>query len=94
MPPAAGLRLLDEYRAALGAADLRATASSLGVELARLGLRIALADTGTPERVLGWSERLRAQRTPARAGHAASPHRRCATPRPRCGRPRVEVRAR
>jgi hypothetical protein len=55
-----GLRLLDEYRAALGAADLRATASSLGVELARLGLRIALADTGTPERVLGWSERLRA----------------------------------
>jgi hypothetical protein len=55
----AGLRLLDEYRAALGAADLRATASSIGVELARLGLRIALADTGTPERVLGWSERLR-----------------------------------
>ena len=55
-----GLRLLDEYRAALGAADLRATASSLGVELARLGLRIALADSGRPERVLGWSERLRA----------------------------------
>jgi hypothetical protein len=56
----AGLRLLDEYRAALGAADLRATASSLGVELARVGLRIALADPAKPDRVLTWSERLRA----------------------------------
>jgi tetratricopeptide (TPR) repeat protein len=56
----AGLRLLDEYRAALGAADLRATASSLGAELARVGLRIALANPGKPDRVLAWSERLRA----------------------------------
>ena len=55
----AGLRLLDEYRAALGAADLRATASSLGVELARVGLRIALTQPGKPDRVLAWSERLR-----------------------------------
>jgi tetratricopeptide (TPR) repeat protein len=56
----AGLRLLDEYRAALGAADLRATASSLGVELTRVGLRIALADPGRPDRLLAWSEQLRA----------------------------------
>ena len=56
----AGLRLVEEYRAALGAADLRATASSLGVELARVGLRIALAQAGRPDRVLAWSERLRA----------------------------------
>jgi hypothetical protein len=55
----AGLRLLDEYRAALGAADLRATASSLGVELAQVGLRIALAKPGKPDQVLAWSERLR-----------------------------------
>ncbi len=56
----AGLRLLEEYRAALGAADLRASASTLGVELARVGLRITLANPGAPERVLAWSERLRA----------------------------------
>jgi hypothetical protein len=55
-----GLRLLDEYRAALGAAELRATASSLGVELAQVGLRIALANPGRPDQVLAWSERLRA----------------------------------
>src|SRR5262249_40316033 len=34
-----GLRLLEEYRAALGAAELRVTASALGVELAEHGLR-------------------------------------------------------
>lgn len=55
----AGLRLLDAYRAALGASDLRATASEIGIELGRVGLRIALAD-GQPDRALAWSERLRA----------------------------------
>lgn len=55
----AGLRLLDAYRAALGASDLRATASEIGVELARLGLRIAMA-AEDPARALAWSERMRA----------------------------------
>jgi CHAT domain-containing protein len=54
-----GLRLLDAYRAALGASDLRATASEIGVELAQLGLRIALA-RADPSRALVWSERMRA----------------------------------
>jgi hypothetical protein len=35
------LRLLEDHRAALGASDLRASASAIGVELAQLGLRIA-----------------------------------------------------
>jgi hypothetical protein len=55
----AGLRLVDDHRATLGASDLRATASELGVELARLGLRIAL-ERDAPNVVLAWSERLRA----------------------------------
>ena len=54
-----GLRVLEQHRAALGAADLRATASSIGSELAALGLRIALADT-RPQRSLDWAEALRA----------------------------------
>src|SRR5262249_10368619 len=54
-----GLRLLEEYRAALGAVELRVTASALGVELAEHGLRLALA-AGKPEKVLAWVERMRA----------------------------------
>ena len=54
-----GLRLLEEYRAALGAAELRATASALGVELAEHGLRLALA-AGKPDKILAWAERMRA----------------------------------
>jgi hypothetical protein len=54
-----GLRLLEEYRAALGAAELRATASALGIELAEHGLRLALA-SGEPTKVLAWAERMRA----------------------------------
>jgi CHAT domain-containing protein len=53
------LRLLEAYRAALGASDLRAGASSIGVELAQLGLRIALAEADTG-RMLEWTEMLRA----------------------------------
>jgi CHAT domain-containing protein len=53
------LRLLDAYRAALGASDLRAGASSIGSELARLGLRIALSGDD-PRRMLEWAEMLRA----------------------------------
>jgi hypothetical protein len=55
----AGLALLDRHRASLGASELRVTASAIGVELARLGLRTALGH-GNPDAVLGWSERLRA----------------------------------
>jgi CHAT domain-containing protein len=54
-----GLRLLEEYRAALGAVELRATASQLGTELAEAGLRLALASS-TPTRALEWAELLRA----------------------------------
>jgi len=54
-----GLRLLDEYRAALGAVELRATASGIGTELARAGVRVALG-SGSPAKVLGWAEQLHA----------------------------------
>jgi tetratricopeptide (TPR) repeat protein len=53
-----GLRLLDDYRSALGAAELRATASGIGSELSETGLRIAV-ETRRPEDVLAWAERLR-----------------------------------
>ncbi len=55
----AGLRVLDEHRATLGATDLRAFASGHRIELAELGLRLALED-GRPRRVLGWAEQGRA----------------------------------
>ena len=54
-----GLAVLEEYRAVLGAADLRATASSIGSELAALGLRTALTDR-RPGAALEWAEALRA----------------------------------
>ena len=53
-----GLELLDGYRETLGASDLRATASEIGVELAQLGLRTALAGTDTGL-VFAWADRLR-----------------------------------
>ncbi len=52
------LRLLDDYRGAFGAPELRATASSIGAELSELGLKIAL-DTESPAKALAWAERLR-----------------------------------
>jgi tetratricopeptide (TPR) repeat protein len=55
----AGLRVLDDHRATLGATDLRAHASGHRGELAGLGLRIALAQ-GSPQRVLTWAEQGRA----------------------------------
>ncbi len=54
-----GLRLLEAHRAVLGASDLRATASSIGTELAELGLGVALVD-GRPGSVLEWAEAMRA----------------------------------
>jgi len=53
-----GLTLLEGYRETLGASDLRATASEIGVELAQLGLRIALASANT-DSMLAWADRLR-----------------------------------
>jgi tetratricopeptide (TPR) repeat protein len=53
-----GLRLLEDHRAALGASELRATASATGADLARLGLRIALSD-GRPGPLFEWAEALR-----------------------------------
>jgi tetratricopeptide (TPR) repeat protein len=54
-----GLALLDEYQAALGAVELRATASGIGSELSELGLRIAI-ERGEPVKILRWVERQRA----------------------------------
>jgi tetratricopeptide (TPR) repeat protein len=68
----AGLRVVDRHRAGLGATELRFRASAHGVELARLGLRLALAE-GTPTELLRWAERWRAGATtltPPRAGDA------------------------
>jgi tetratricopeptide (TPR) repeat protein len=54
-----GLGLVDAYRAQLGATELRVGAAAHGEDLARLGLRLALAD-GRPWEVLRWAERWRA----------------------------------
>ena len=61
-----GLHLLETYRAGLGGAELRATASALGVELAQLGVSLAVASRD-PASILAWTERLRgnALRLPA-----------------------------
>jgi tetratricopeptide (TPR) repeat protein len=55
----AGLRVVDQYRAALGATELRVHSSAEGRHMSRLGLRLALAD-GRPRQVLAWAERWRA----------------------------------
>jgi len=56
----AGLRILDEHRATLGATDLRAHVAGHRTELAELGLRIALRQA-RPRRVLAWAEQGRAR---------------------------------
>jgi hypothetical protein len=53
-----GLRLLDDHRAVLGAAELRATASGIGSELSTTGLRIAVASRDVAK-ILAWAERVR-----------------------------------
>ena len=55
----AGLRVLDEYRAGLGAADLRVHTGRQRGALASLGLRAALA-VGRPAEILTWAEHGRA----------------------------------
>ncbi|MGH3941675.1 MAG: CHAT domain-containing protein [Pseudonocardiaceae bacterium] len=57
----AGLRILDEHQASLGASDLRASVAGRRTELTRLALRVALRD-GRADQVLRWAEQGRAQR--------------------------------
>jgi len=54
-----GFAALDEHRLTLGAPELRARATAHGAELATLALRAALR-TGSPRKLLDWSERWRA----------------------------------
>ena len=54
-----GFAMLARYRSALGATELRAASSQYGVELARLGLGLAVQDAA-PARVFRWAERHRA----------------------------------
>jgi len=56
---AAGMAVLDEYRAVLGATELRAHAAGHVAELATMGMALAL-DEGRPDQVLAWAERWRA----------------------------------
>ena len=57
----AGVRLLHEYGAALGATDLRVHVAGQRTELTDLGLRVAIGD-GRPGWVFEWAERGRASR--------------------------------
>ena len=57
----AGLRILDEHGASLGAADLRVHSAAHRRELTALGVRLALRD-GRPHRLFEWAERGRASR--------------------------------
>jgi CHAT domain-containing protein len=56
---AAGLRAVDDYRATLGATELRVHAGGTGAELGALGMRLA-ADSGSASQLLAWAERCRA----------------------------------
>jgi CHAT domain-containing protein/tetratricopeptide (TPR) repeat protein len=55
----AGVRLLERYRATLGATDLRAHASGHTADLAAMGVGLAIEE-GRAERALTWMERCRA----------------------------------
>ncbi len=55
----AGLRVLEQHQASLGATELRVHAKSQAAELATLGLRVAL-QRGRPGPVFAWAERWRA----------------------------------
>ncbi|OHV65025.1 hypothetical protein BCD48_36730 [Pseudofrankia sp. BMG5.36] len=62
----AGLRVLDEHAASLGATDLRVHSAVHRAELSELGLRMAF-DGGGPAAVFEWAERGRASRLLRRA---------------------------
>jgi tetratricopeptide (TPR) repeat protein len=55
----AGLRVVDDHAASLGATDLRVHATGLGADLADQGVRLAV-ESGKPAVVLEWIERFRA----------------------------------
>jgi tetratricopeptide (TPR) repeat protein len=55
----AGMRMLDRFRGALGATELRAHVSAHAADLAGLGLRLAVEERRA-DRVLAWAERWRA----------------------------------
>jgi tetratricopeptide (TPR) repeat protein len=55
----AGMRVLEQFRASLGATELRVHASGHAGELARTGMRHAM-DKGDPASILLWAERWRA----------------------------------
>lgn len=54
-----GMAVVDDYRASLGATELRVSAAGHGADLARFGIRLALQD-GRPAELLRWAERWRA----------------------------------
>jgi len=56
----AGLALLAEHRSRFGSLDLQTGTTTLGAELAEIGLATAL-DGGPPSQVFSWLERCRAQ---------------------------------
>src|SRR5439155_11722075 len=56
----AGLALVEQRQAVLGATELRVHVSAFGTELANLGLDLAIA-AGTPREILTWAERARAR---------------------------------
>lgn len=66
----AGLRVLEEHRATMGATELRAHVSLHRGDLARSGLRLAL-ESGQARRVLWWAESSRT--TAAMAGRVGTP---------------------
>lgn len=55
-----GLQVVDDHRSALAATELRAGAARHGVDLARVGLRLALGDRRAAS-VLEWTEHARAR---------------------------------
>jgi tetratricopeptide (TPR) repeat protein len=56
----AGLALLEQHRAVLGATEFRVHVATFGADLAMLGLDLAIA-TGNARSVLAWAERWRAR---------------------------------
>jgi tetratricopeptide (TPR) repeat protein len=56
----AGLALVEQRQAVLGATELRVHVAAFGAELASLGLSLAI-ETGSPRVVLAWAERARAR---------------------------------
>ncbi len=54
----AGMRRLDDYRGGIGATDLRLHAGEWATALGQIGIEMAVS-SGSPSRVLSWSERLK-----------------------------------